>query len=122
MRTRKSAEETEPARLPVLNFPLYYWATLGARDFSCAVSGFRAVQIVEPHARKYLSWNPGYGQARLRSVRPIVTIVAFSFLNMLVYSLLLTINRRYLNCCSNAFLSLHDCVVEHIYNNSISCC
>ena len=58
MRTRKSAEETEPARLPVLNFPLYYWATLGATDFSCAVSGFRAVQIVEPHSRKNLIMEP----------------------------------------------------------------
>ena len=109
------------ARLPVLNFPLCYWATLGAIDFSCAVSCFRVVQIVEQHSRKNLSWNPGYGQARLRSVRAIVTVVAFSFLNLPV-SLLLTINRRYLNCCSNSFLSLHDCVVEHIYYNSISCC
>lgn len=109
--------------LSSLQFLFYHFAsvTLGARDFSCAVSCFRAVQIVEQHSRKNLSWNPGYGQARLRSVRAIVTVVAFSFLNLPV-SLLLTINRRYLNCCSNSFLSLHDCVVEHIYYNSISCC
>ena len=70
------------AQLPVLNFPLCYWATLGAIDFSCAVSCFRVVRIVEQHSRKNLSWNPGYGQARLRSVRAIVTVVAFSFLNL----------------------------------------
>ena len=121
MRTRKSAEETEPARLPVLNFPLYYWATLGATDFSCAVSGFRAVQIVEPPREKTLSWNPRVWSSQIKICPRHRHCSRVSFLNLPV-SLLLTINRRYLNCCSNSFLSLHDCVVEHIYYNSISCC
>ena len=81
MRQRKSAEETE-------------------HDFQC--STFRSTTGLPwaPetfHARfpvsalskswsrtrgKNLSWNPGYGQARLRFVRVIVTVVAFSFLNL----------------------------------------
>ena len=119
MRTRKSAEETEQDSRAQLSALLLGYP--GRQTFHARFSFSALSRSLSSTREKNLSWNPGYGEVSFRSVRAVITVVPFSFLNLPV-SLFLTINRRHLNCCSDSFLSLHDCMIEHIYNNSISCC